>query len=137
MATFSTKQHYAAPASRVWDLIGDFYSVEAWMPGITVTGIDTDQHTRTLTMEDGGRLVERLLEQGTWFHRYRFDDPGPVPVRDFSARIAVTQGGPDRSTIEWTASFEPAPGVPAEEAAAVLGGFYQACLDRVTGLLGS
>ena len=137
MTTFSKKQRYSAPASAVWGLIGDFYSVEAWMPGVADTVPDTDRRTRALTMQDGGRLVERLIDEGKWFHHYRFDDPGPVPVVDFTARIAVVEDGPDRSAIEWTGSFEPVPGVPADEAAAAVGGFYQACLDRITTLLGT
>ena len=68
---------------------------------------------------------------------YHFDDPGPVPVVDFTARIAVVEDGPDRSAIEWTGSFEPVPGVPADEASAAVGGFYQVCLDRITTLLGT
>lgn len=137
MTTFSKKQRYPASASTVWGLIGDFYSVESWMPGIAGTVADTGLRTRTLTLHDGGRLVERLLDEGKRFHHYRFDDPGPLPVRDFSARITVVEEGPDRSAIEWTASFEPVPGVPGDEAAAGVGAFYQACLDRVTGLLGT
>ncbi|MHA5054852.1 SRPBCC family protein [Streptomyces sp. SD15] len=108
-----------------------------WMPGVAGTVPDTGRQTRTLTMHDGGRLVERLLDEGKWFHHYRFDDPGPIPVADFTALIAVVEDGPDQSTIEWTASFEPVPGVPADEAAAAVGGFYQACLDRITALLGT
>ncbi|MFF3564611.1 SRPBCC family protein [Streptomyces sp. NPDC002574] len=134
MTTFSKTQHYPAAASAVWDLIGDFYSVD-WMPGVAGAVPDTGLRTRTVTMHDGGRLVERLLDEGKRFHHYCFEDPGPVPVTGFSARIAVVEDGPDRSTVEWTASFEPVPGVPAEQAAGAVGGFYRACLDRIAALL--
>jgi carbon monoxide dehydrogenase subunit G len=135
MTTFLKKQHYEAPAFAVWDLIRDFYAVSSWMPGVTEVIRNDERQTRTIVMHDGGRLVERLLEEGQRFHHYRFDDPGPVPVRDFTARIAVLESGPDTSTVEWTGTFEPAPGVRAEDAAAAVGGFYQACLDRIAALL--
>ncbi|MFI5635645.1 SRPBCC family protein [Streptomyces sp. NPDC051664] len=135
MTNFIKKQQYNVPAAEVWGLVGDFHTVETWMPGIAdVVGDDAAQ-TRTISMHDGGKLVERLLEQGTRFHHYRFDDPGPVPVRDFTARLTVIESGPQQSAIEWTASFEPAPGVSEEDAVAAIGGFYQACLDKVAVVL--
>ncbi|MFD3451975.1 SRPBCC family protein [Streptomyces sp. NPDC058691] len=137
MTTFTQKQDYEAAASAVWDLIGDFYAVDRWMPGVAATVRDDGRRTRTVTLDDGATLVERLLEEGQRFHHYRFDDPGPVPVRDFKARITVVETGPGRSAIEWTASFDPAPGVPEDAAQAAMSGFYQACLDRVFVLLGA
>ncbi|MFJ3307457.1 SRPBCC family protein [Streptomyces sp. NPDC086549] len=137
MTAFSLNQHYDAPAAKVWDLIGDFYAVEKWMPGVAGVLKDDDQQTRTITMHDGGRLVERLLEEGPLFHHYRFNDPGPVPVRDFTARISVTALDADRSEIGWAARFEPAPGVTEEDAMTALVGFYQACLDRIAAELGA
>lgn len=137
MTAFDLKQHYDAPAAKVWDLIGDFYAVEKWMPGLIGVLRNDDQQTRTITMPDGGQLVEKLMEEGPLFHHYRFDDPGPVPVRGFTARIAVTAVGTDESEIHWAAQFEPAPGVTEEDATAGLAGFYQACLDKIAAELGA
>ncbi|MEV0406652.1 SRPBCC family protein [Actinoallomurus sp. NPDC050550] len=137
MTAFNLKKHYDAPAAKVWDLIGDFYAVDRWMPGVVGVLRNDDQQTRTITMHDGARLVERLVEEGPLFHRYRFDDPGPVPVRDFTARLTVTAVGTDQSELDWAARFEPAPGVTEEDATTALTGFYQACLDKVAAELGA
>ncbi|MDT0462165.1 SRPBCC family protein [Streptomyces gibsoniae] len=137
MTAFSLNQHYDAPAAEVWALIGDFYAVEKWMPGVAGVLKNEDRQTRVITMHDGARLVERLMEEGPLFHHYRFDDPGPVPVRDFTARLTVTALGPDRSEIDWAAEFEPAPGVAEETATTAMAGFYQACLDKVAAELGA
>ncbi|XER99948.1 SRPBCC family protein [Streptomyces sp. S1D4-11] len=34
MTAFELEQQYDAPAAKVWELIGDFYAVERWMPGV-------------------------------------------------------------------------------------------------------
>ncbi|MBY8880892.1 SRPBCC family protein [Actinacidiphila acidipaludis] len=136
MNTFAIRQRFDAPAATVWDLIGDFYSVGTWMPGVAGVVADTTAHTRTITMQDGERLVEHLLEEGPRFHAYRFLDPGPVPVAEFQARITVVDAGAGGSEIHWEASFAPVPGVAAEDAAAAVGGFYRACLDKVAAELG-
>jgi len=136
MTAFELEQQYDAPASKVWDLIGDFYAVERWMPGVAGVLRNDDQQTRTITLHGGGVLVERLVEEGPFFHHYRFDDPGPVPVLGFTARLTVTAIGTDRSEIDWVAQFEPAPGVTEEDATTVLAGFYQECLDKIAVELG-
>jgi len=135
MTTFTKTQDYEASASAVWSLIGDFYAVEAWMPGVASVVKDGDKRSRTITMQDGSQLVERLLDDGQRFHRYYFDDPGPLPVRDFTAQVAVTETSPGRSTIEWTGSFDPNPSVTAEEVTTPLLGFIQTCLDQINTLL--
>ena len=135
MPTFTKTQDYEASASTVWSLIDDFYAVQAWMPGVASVVKDGDRRTRTITMQDGSRLVERLLDEGKRFHRYHFDDPGSLPVRDFTAQIAVLETGPDRSTIEWTGSFELSPNVTAQEVTDPLLGFIQTCLDQINTLL--
>ncbi|MFJ1609499.1 SRPBCC family protein [Streptomyces sp. NPDC088253] len=88
-------------------------------------------------MLDGARLVEKLVEEGPFFHHYRFDDPGPVPVRAFTARLTVTAVGADHSEIHWAARFEPAPGVTEEDVKSPLVGFYESCLDKIAAELGA
>lgn len=137
MTAFELKQHYDAPAAKVWDLIGDFYAVERWMPGVAGVLRNDDQQTRTITLHDGGRLVEELVEEGPFFHHYRFDDPGPVPVRGFTARLTVTAVGADHSEIHWAARFEPTPEVTEEDAKSALVGFYKSCLDKIAAEIGA
>lgn len=137
MTAFELKQHYDAPAAKVWDLIGDFYAVERWMPGVAGVLRNDDQQTRTITLHDGGSLVEKLVEEGPFFHHYRFDDPGPVPVRGFTARLTVTAVSADHSEIRWAARFEPAPGITEEDAKSALVGFYKSCLGKIAAEIGA
>jgi carbon monoxide dehydrogenase subunit G len=135
MTTVVKKQHFSAPAATVWELVGDFFGLTGWMPGVARVDRNGDERTRTVTMHDGAQIVEQLLDEGAYFHHYRFDDPGPVPVRDFTARFTVTSSGPEQSEIEWTATFEPAPGVPEEVVVAGVGGLYQASLENIAAVL--
>jgi len=81
------------------DLIGSYYDVQNWMPGVADLLSNDEQRTRTITMQDGGRLVEELLDEGAHFHHYRFTDPGPVAVQDFTARLEVTEIDTDQSEV--------------------------------------
>ncbi|GAB7101915.1 hypothetical protein JCM4814A_02290 [Streptomyces phaeofaciens JCM 4814] len=136
MATLVKNQQYNASAAQVWDLVGDFYTVDTWIPGIASTVRDDVRKTRTITTHDGARLVERLLDEGPHFHHYHIDDSGTLPLRNVTARLAVTETGPQQSAIDWTVSFDPAIGSTEADAAAFISGFYQACLDRVAVELG-
>ena len=56
MTAFDLKQHDDAPAAKVWNLIGDFYAVERWMPGVADVLRNDDRQTRTITLHDGREL---------------------------------------------------------------------------------
>lgn len=52
---------------------------------------------------------------------YRILDPGPLPVSDYEATIAVREG--ESSVIDWRATFTPAGAFEADAVEAIAGVF--------------
>lgn len=52
----------------------------------------------------------------------------PMPVKDYLAAIRVDATGPASCHVDWSASFEPPPGLPEAKVAAGLEGAYGGAL---------
>ena len=120
------EQEVAAPASVVWELVGDLANAKSWpfvesyeMAGSGVGCV------RTLRFVGGDRLVERLDARDAERRTYTASvlDAGNLHVRDLHYSVSVADSGADRCTIEWDASFE-AEGAPAELVRGRVEGFY-------------
>jgi mxaD protein len=51
-----------APAAKVWALVGDFNGMPKWHPAVKESKIEEKDGStfRTLTLQDGGTILERL-----------------------------------------------------------------------------
>ena len=130
MVSVDVRREFPVDAQEVWGWISDFYDL-AWLPAVESTRREEARSSRVVVLAGGaGEVVEQLQEQGPRSHRYTVAEPGPMPLRDFHARIRVDALGADRSRIVWTADFEPA-GTTAAEAEAVVTGVFTAGLARL------
>jgi hypothetical protein len=128
MARASKSKRFEQSADELWSRVGGWGTIHQWHPAVTATEVSQDGSRRTLTLADGGVIIEKLLEQGERSYSYRFEE-SPLPVKDYSATIRVRpdDGG---STLEWEGTFEPA-GVSESEAVELIEGIYQAGLDAL------
>lgn len=95
----------AAPA-KVWAVIKDFGGIHKWMPLVTATKLDGDK--RTLTLKDGGTVVEKLksADDSLMMLKYDMQDQGPLPFTDYYAVVKVAPGKTaNESSVTWTARF--------------------------------
>lgn len=110
-----------APADVVWDRVAGFDSLPRWHPGI----ISSERVARPgpgagplrrLTLRDGAVYLEARLEHDAHARCYVYAMlEGPLPVRDFRAKLRVTPVTSTGQTfVEWHATFAPAPGHEAE-----------------------
>lgn len=94
----------------LWARFGNFCEIAEWHPAIRscTEGKEDGAVYRTLSLEDGGKIREKLLGVGASSYRYSIVE-SPLPVKDYQAEFAVT---PDKDgvTILWSASYAAADG---------------------------
>jgi hypothetical protein len=80
--------------------------------------------------------VEELVarDDANRSYTYRIVE-GPLPVRNYTSTISVSDDGDGRSKIDWTGRFE-ADGASEDEATGVVAGIYEAGLSSLSARLG-
>ena len=121
----------AAPG-RVWQVMGAFCSISEWHPVIArceEQTVDGAPHRR-LTTQDGGVLLERLLDHDNDRMSYSYSIvESPLPVQGYRSTVSVADDG-GKARVTWRSSFEPK-GVSGEEAGKIVGGIYDAGLEAL------
>jgi Polyketide cyclase / dehydrase and lipid transport len=113
----------AAPAT-VWAKIGDWCAIKAWHPAIANCEASKKggSNFRTLTLKDGGKIVEKMTKTSKTSYSYDIID-GPLPVKNYSATLAAKADSLGSTDLVWTANFQPK-GKTDAEAAAVIKGIF-------------
>jgi carbon monoxide dehydrogenase subunit G len=132
----SSSVHVPASAQAVWRTIGDFAGLAGWHPVIAETQLEHGGRQRRVKLVDGSELAEALVKHddaGTCY-TYRIVEPGPLPVRDYEATIAVRDAGDDGCEVRWVAQFEPSGNATLAEQ--TIQRVYQTGLDNLRRLFG-
>lgn len=138
MARVSEAAKLYVPAERVWETVGEFAGIDRWHPGVLTCEEDSHgtQAVRKLDIGAGAPVVERLSEHDDEAMRYTYVlVEGPLPVREYEATFQVHRDDATSSTIEWSATFEPA-GVTPDEAVAAVRDIYRKGLEHLRFILG-
>ena len=110
------------PVDKVWAYARDYNGHHQWHPRIAESHIEgggpSDQVgcVRAFTLDDGGKLRERLLSFSDVNRTFTYDIiVSPMPIQNYLATFTckpVTAG--NRTFVEWTAEFDVAPDKEAE-----------------------
>lgn len=127
-----------APPAKVWQAIGDFDAIDRWHPAVEsaeiIEGENNEPGARRHLMlaGDGGTIDEELVarDDDRMSYSYRIVE-GVLPVRNYSAEIAVEAAHGNASRILWTGSFDAAEGVEDAKAQEVITGVYTGGLKNV------
>lgn len=101
-------------ATQVWSVIKQFANISQWHPVVTRSLIEDGQPDglvgciRTLTLQDGAILRERLLamDDSQLSFSYRFEE-APLPVDDYVMTVKlIPVSGQDKTLIQWSARFD-------------------------------
>ncbi|HEY3687524.1 MAG TPA: SRPBCC family protein [Streptosporangiaceae bacterium] len=105
-----------AGADAVWGLVRDFNGLATWSPAMTVSviedGLDpaTVGCVRRFDLGNGGVARERLTALDDVARSYTYTlVEAPFPARDYLATLSVTpvaDGGPDRSLVAWSNTYD-------------------------------
>jgi hypothetical protein len=129
----SVDEHIPIPVSadEAWPLLRDFGAIHEWAPPIAdadVTGEGVGAE-RTLTLADGGQVVERLeaLDDESRTLRYVIVE-SPLPVEGYEGTLSVRAVDATSCEVTWASTFE-VDGAPAEEMVATFAELYTAGLS--------
>jgi len=129
------KKHIAAPGqpAKVWSIVSDFCAIKDWHPVVAdcVETKEGDDTFRTLTLKDGAKIKEKLLESDDTSYNYEIVE-SPLPVKNYKAKLSVEPDdrGEDRSVITWEATFD-ANGVSDEDAVKKISDIFFAGLKGI------
>ena len=123
MTEVERSKQFDVSAEEMWRRIGDFHGLAAWHPGVAGSTPQEGGEVRELALRDGDKVVERRVAQTDRSYTYRILDPGPLPVADYEATIAVRGGEAGGSVVDWRATFTPA-GASETDAVEVIGGIF-------------
>jgi mxaD protein len=131
-----------APAAKVWALVSDFGAWEKWHPAVKSTKVEEKDGStfRTLNLQDGGTIVERLKEKSDTDMQLKYEIiEGVVPVTSYNSKITVKDNGNGETTVEWFGRYYRKyvlnPPIPAgeddESASKAVNGIYQSGLANL------
>ena len=98
-----------AEPAKVWALVKDFGNMQKWHPAVTNTKLEKkgEDTFRTLTLKDGGTILEKLrsVDESDMKIRYEIVSSG-LPFTDYNAFIVVKKGAnAGESTVQWVGRF--------------------------------
>ncbi len=87
-------------ADKVWAIVGDFGAKEKWHPVVKSTKLEGNK--RTLTLRDGGTVVENLQHKLDDKRELKYEIvDGTLPVSSYTARINVKDVGNGETEVRW------------------------------------
>jgi hypothetical protein len=124
---------YQVSADVLWKTVDFHQPSEAIMPPIASServgnGIGA---TKTNVLQDGGEVHLLLVYYSPEEHAFNYTiQSSPLPVKNYVGQVRVTSLGGNRSELTWQGIYEP-DDVSQEEADGILGGFYNAIVQKI------
>ncbi|MBZ8132129.1 SRPBCC family protein [Afifella sp. IM 167] len=120
----------SATPEEVWALIGDYFAMESWHPGVAACEREADGKTRRLTLPDGASIREERTDDGILPHAYAYSIvESPLPLKRHAATLAVTPQGKG-ARVDWQCEFAAEAGAE-EVVAGILAGVFEAGLAEI------
>ena len=117
----------------LWKKFGGWCALKDWHPAIANCEESTegDVKFRILTLKDGGKIREKLLDEKPNFYRYEIIE-SPLPVKNYQAQFALTPDNDDEDEINfaWSAVFD-SNGKSDKEARDAISDIFKAGLDNI------
>jgi hypothetical protein len=127
MTTVTVSEDIDGRAADVWRALSDFGGIKVGGP---ITSFSTEGDgvgmLRTIGM-GGGEVIERLDRHDARAMVFAYsivNDDCPLPVRNYSAMVRITDKGNGTCNVNWTGTFEPK-GAAEADAARVVEGIYR------------
>jgi len=92
----------------IWEVVGDFCAIKDWHPAVAdcVETKEGDVTFRTLTLQDGGKIKEKLTGTEDLAYTYEIVE-SPLPVKNYKSKLWLeVDDEPDRSVIYWQSDFD-------------------------------
>ena len=125
MASVRFERRIAAPADRVWSLVGDPARIVEWFPGVLEARVVGDR--RTLRLATGVEMPERILAADARTRHFAYRLTTDL-VRFHLGTIDVFELGPSDTLVAYATTAEP------DTMALVIGGATDEALDAIVRL---
>ena len=120
------------PPDAVWKKIGDFCGIKSCIPAVSGCVISADGKQRTVSLKNGGEVVERLDNWDDAKRSYSYSImSGPLAVSDYHSTLSILPDGKG-SALNWHSTYQ-AKGTSDAEAQKLIDGIYE---DSAKDLLG-
>lgn len=139
MARVSKTTTIQAAPDAVWETVRDFGGIHTYVEAIADvategTGVGA---RRTLTLQDGAQVIERLDHRDDEAHEMGYSIVrSPLPLEDYTASVQVRAEGADACEITWWSTFEPR-GASEGEAVELIEGIYAMAFEGLKNLHGA
>jgi hypothetical protein len=123
----------------LWDRFGGWCAIAEWHPAVKscTESKEGDAEFRTLTLSDGGKIKEKLLDKSGTSYRYAIVE-SPLPVKNYEAQFSVTPDDDDEDEINvvWAATYDAADGKEDAEARKTIDGIFKDGIASIKEKLG-
>ena len=130
------KKRREAPGTpaAVWEVVGGFCAIKNWHPAVAECEEITegDDVFRILTLQDGGKIKERLTDKGDTSYSYEIVE-SPLPVKNYEAAFSVTPDDDDLDEVNvvWAATYDAADGKDDKEARNTIDGIFKDGIESI------
>lgn len=123
----------------LWAKFGGWCAIAEWHPAVKSCqeSKEGDAEYRTLTLQDGGKIKEKLLDHGGTSYRYAIVE-SPLPVKNYEAQFSVTPDDDDLDEVNvvWAATYDAADGKEDGEARKTIDGIFKDGIASIKAKLG-
>lgn len=129
------------PATVAWEKISKFGDLGAWHPAVAKTELTTGSEgkkgaKRTLTLQDGGKINEKLTAYNAQNKTMSYIITDSVlPVTSYASNLHVYSNGADKSVVVWDGSFLPKAPADEKTASETISGVYVGGLANLKKIL--
>jgi hypothetical protein len=115
----------------LWNRFGGFCQIAEWQPVVLscTEGKEEGAFYRTLSLQGGGKIKEKLLKTGPLSYHYAIVE-APLPVKNYEANFSVAPGD-GAVDIIWSATYDAAEGKSDADARAAIDGIFRAGIASI------
>jgi hypothetical protein len=124
----------------LWSRFGGWCAIAEWHPAVKKCeeAKEGDTEFRTLTLSDGGKIKEKLVDKGPLSYRYAIVE-SPLPVKNCEAQFSVTPDDDDEDEVNivWASTYDPADGKDDKTARDAIDGIFKDGIASIKSKVGA
>lgn len=124
----------------LWKKFGDWCAIAEWHLAVTDCEEikEGDTTYRMLTLADGGKIKEKLVDTSNVSYRYEIVE-SPLPVKNYQAQFSIVPDDDDLDEVNivWAATYDAADGKDDKEARKTIDGIFKDGIANIEKMLGA
>lgn len=132
MASLVTEKTLATSIEKAWQIVGDFKSIELWIPTVAsceVTGSGKGM-TRSVKLKDGQITIEQCTELDADKYRLQYTIIEPKTIENYLSTLELQPIDDHQCKIVWSCSFDTG-AIPEDSVKKALTILYHQSLNKL------